>query len=179
MTENPSDPPFEDDTPAAPPTWGTADARVIADSLVALFPQGTASPSKGKKGHEAHGPLDWQHYTVAERVKFLGEIRASLPPTRLSELDLEQEVLLQYHSLTATQAEILSESDGKVAPNQLAALANTISSLLVRLSDRQKELYTTERLKRVEKALIDTVRELPTETLEKFLDAYKKALETL
>lgn len=122
-------------------------------------------------------PYNWKILSVAELIRFRDEITATLPPTSLADMNLEEEMLLQYHSLRAVQNEVLHDPD--VPVNQQAQISNSVSQVLTKLAEKQQEIYTSERLKRIESILIEAVQSLPTEVSEAFLTKYEEMLELL
>ena len=118
--------------------------------------------------------LNWSIYTVAELVRFRDEIGRALPPLQLSLLNLEQEVLLQYHTLRELQGEVLG--DGEVPVNQRAQVANSVAATLRTLGDQQIELYNSERFKDIENLLVRTLDKLPEDLAAEFLTGYEELL---
>jgi hypothetical protein len=128
----------------------------------------------GASATSSNRTLNWSIYTVAELVRFRDEIGRALPALELKHLNLEQEMLLQYHALRELQGDVLS--DGEVPVNQRAQVANSVASTLKTLGDLQIGLYSSERFKDVENLLIRTLDKLPEEQAAVFIDDYEKLL---
>lgn len=99
-------------------------------------------------------------------------IDAALPPISLTDINLESEILQQYRQSRALFTRI--QSDTAVPANQKAQLANSCSAILKQLLDMQAALYTAERLKAIEQALIKVMREMPRPEQEKFFENYER-----
>ena len=121
-------------------------------------------------------PFNWAMLTVPELVKFRDEITAVLPPLSIKEMDLEQQMLLQFHSLRALQNQVLE--DEQIPLNQRTQLANAGASSLAQLLAYQEKVYTQERFKRIENLLIKNLNKLPQEQAEAFLLDYEKIIAT-
>lgn len=128
---------------------------------------------------EPKGPkqLNWGIYTIIELIRFRDEITKLLPPLTLKEMNLEEEMLLQYHSLRALQNDVLE--DTQIALNQRAQVANAVANQLSKLADAQEKVYTQERFKAIESLMIRSLLRLPEETAADFLSQYEKLLASL
>jgi hypothetical protein len=143
-----------------------------------------AAPAGGKAGAktvieagagaERKPPYNWSLLTVAELVRFRDEINRTLPPTELSRLNLEEETLLQYHTLRELQSAVMDEKE--VPVNQRAQVANSVGAVLKNLGDQQITLYSSERFKAVENLLIRTLTKLPEDVARDFINDYEKIL---
>lgn len=125
-------------------------------------------------GAERKAPYNWSLLTVAELVRFRDEISRTLPPTELSKLNLEEETLLQFHTLRELQAAVMDEKE--VPVNQRAQVANSVGSILKSLGDQQITLYSSERFKDVENLLIRSLTKLPEDVARDFINDYEKIL---
>lgn len=119
-------------------------------------------------------PFNWKSLPVDLLIEYRQQIDAHLPPLNLREMNMEQEMLLQYHSLKALQVQVLNDTE--IPLNQRAQVANTVATNILRLAEMQTELFTSERLKLVEKLLIQTLNSLPTASAEAFLTEYRQKL---
>lgn len=107
-----------------------------------------------------------------------------LPPRAISEINMEEELLLQLASLRALSNKIAgvgSSDDGEggvvgVPLNQRAQLANSITTVLKSLIDRQVEVFSSERFKRIENLLIRHLRRQDGEFAKAFLDEYEQII---
>lgn len=66
--------------------------------------------------------------------------------------------------------------DTEIPANQLAQVSNSTAAVLQQLVKLQETVYSTERLKRIEQKLIETLNTLPPEVQEAFLEAYELIL---
>lgn len=122
------------------------------------------------------GQSRWKNYSTVELIQFLDEITGLLPPLELSKVNLERELLLQFHTVRAIQTEILDDDD--VEANKKATVANAVTSSLTKLADLQIALYNSERFKELENIMIHACKQLPEKQAAIFLEKYEKLLET-
>jgi hypothetical protein len=85
-----------------------------------------------------------------------------------------RELVLQVVALQALQNAVINDFD--IPANQRAQCASALSSALANLVKVQGDIYTSERFKKVEGLLIETLDVLPKEAQRKFLDAYEARL---
>lgn len=133
------------------------------------------NPYKADKLRKPVVELDVSQLTVEEILDFRGQLEAHLPAKSLKDLDLAKELVIQVLALQEMQRKALESEDTPV--NQLAQAANSLSAALVNLVKLQADVYSSERFKRIEQLLIETLQELPAEQQEKFLTAYESVLE--
>ncbi len=93
--------------------------------------------------------------------------------TRLQDLDLETEVLHNYNAAKQFLQDIDQES---IPANQVAQVINSITNILKDLVKMQTDLYDAERVKKLEAALINTLKTLPEEQQNAFFTRYERAL---
>lgn len=134
--------------------------------------KGVNSP-KGAKS----APFVWKSLPVTDLIRYYDEIREVLPPLSLDKMNLEEEMLLQFHTMRALQHEVLNDHDFPL--NQRVQAANSVASALAKLSERQSEVYTQERHKAIEALLIRHLNKLPEDVAEAFLKDYAKVLANL
>lgn len=120
-------------------------------------------------------PYNWSILTVAELVRFRDEITRALPALQLSVLNLEEEMLVQYHTLRELQASVMDEKE--VPANQRAQVANTVAATLRSLGDMQIDLYSSERFKDIENLMIRTLTRLPEDLAAEFIAEYEKLIK--
>lgn len=118
--------------------------------------------------------FNWKSYPVDELIRIRDEITQALPPIKLSEMDLENEMLLQFHSVRQLQTDCLS--DTTLPLNQRAQVSNSVSSVLTKLVELQSEVFSSERFKLIESILIRCLRTLPENVAVDFLTQYEDAL---
>lgn len=129
-------------------------------------------PNKAQKG--AKNTFNWSIYTVGELIRFRDEIGKQLPPMELEKMNLEQEMLLQLHTIRGVQNEIMD--DEEIPPNQKAQVATAVAQSLNKLAEMQIALYSSERFKKIENILIRTLTKLPEDLAMEFLTQYEKAI---
>lgn len=93
--------------------------------------------------------------------------------TRLQDLDLETEVLHNYNAAKQFLRDIDQES---IPANQVAQVINSVTGILKDLVKMQTDLYNAERVKKLEAALVGTIRTLPEEQQDAFFTRYERAL---
>lgn len=140
-----------------------------------LSPRFDSEPSKDSSSKESKAKYIFKGLPDHELVALRDEITQLLPPLELANINLEEEMLLQLRSTRSLQNEIIG--DHEVPVNQKAQVANSVSATLVKLSELQEKLYTTERLKRIEKSLITAVSKLPDDLIAEFMSNYKVILD--
>jgi hypothetical protein len=134
-------------------------------------PRSIAPPNNGQA---KEAPFEWKSLPTELLIQFHDEIRACLPPLSLTQMNLEEELLLQYHSLRSLQTLVLN--DDTLPLNQRAQVANSVVATLDRLVGAQEKVYSQERFKAIETALIRHLKRLPEATAEAFLVDYKAIL---
>lgn len=114
---------------------------------------------------------DIKDWTLDELLSLRSEIETLLPATKLKEMDLEKEMVLQYHKLQGLQTRVLE--DDRTPANQLAQIANSVTASLNQLVVMQTKHHTSERLKEIESRLIKALEKVPTNYLEEFFSWYE------
>lgn len=102
--------------------------------------------------------------------------KTALPPHKLQDIDLAQELVLQFMRVKELQVSTLA--DKGTPANQKAQVANSVAGILAQLTKLQTELHTAERLKLMESNLIKVLKDFP-DLSETFLAEYERSLETL
>ena len=64
--------------------------------------------------------------------------------------------------------------DEEVPANQKAQIANSCAGLLQQMTKSQSTIYSAERVKRMEVALLKSLHGMPQDVLEEFLERYEK-----
>ena len=116
-------------------------------------------------------------YTLQELLDLRARIERRLPARSLKDINLERELVLQVMALQQLQNSVIDDED--TPANQKAQVANSLSAALVNLVKLQGDVHSSERMKRIESILIDTLKDLPVEAVEAFLANYEQALEGL
>lgn len=137
-----------------------------------MFDESAHQPlGRGSNGIAAGFRLD--EMAPEQLIEVYEEVRKRLPPIQIAKMNVEEELLLQFHTIRKLQSEIIGE-DG-VAPNQKSQVANTVGNCLERIAKMQDEIYDSERFKRIESLLIRMLRKVPKEVAEEFLNDYEAA----
>jgi hypothetical protein len=118
--------------------------------------------------------VNWDLLSLEELLSAYADVQKRLPALELSQMNLEKELLLQFHTVRALQNRVMD--DEEVAVNQRAQVANSVASSLNRLADLQQTIYTSERFKMIEGALIRAMSKLPEKVSEKFLADYEQII---
>lgn len=92
----------------------------------------------------------------------------------LDELDVDNALLRHYYRVERLARDVLTDPD--IPPNQQAAVMNTLNSLLVQIAKTRTELYTAERMKRIEQTLLFVLKTLPKQQQQDFLEEYEREL---
>ena len=142
---------------------------MIDESKVKNLSSGSNSPGSAT--------FQWAHMPQETLLQCLDEIKAVLNSTSLVEMNMEEELVLQYRAVKALQGRVID--DLETPANQRAQVANAVASSLARLADLQMTIYTSERFKRIETLLIRHLRKLPEDMAAQFLDDYEELLEQL
>lgn len=101
------------------------------------------------------------------------EPRAEL--TELKQLNLDNELLQNYQSAKEYLEHI--RFDESTQPNQVAQVMNTINAILKEIVKMQTELYDAERVKKIESAIIATMKNQPEDVQRQFFEEYELALK--
>ena len=113
--------------------------------------------------------IDLDHYDTDELFLLRERVQAKLPVS-LASINLEDELLTQLRSSKA----LLVDSAESPA-NQRAQVSNSITTILKQLVELQNSITTTETIKRIERTLLQTLKEFPA-LQTPFLKAYEEAL---
>ena len=121
--------------------------------------------------------IDLSGLSMMGLLALRSRVHSLLPAVHLKDMDLSQELVLQVAALQELQR--LTMGAEEVPANQQAQVANSLSAALVNLVKLQGDVHTSERLKKIERILIESIQELPTDAQQRFLDAYQKGLEAV
>ncbi len=69
--------------------------------------------------------------------------------------------------------------NNRILPNQKALVLNSLTSIITQITRAQESLHNVETLKRLEDALIETLKTLPADAQAAFFDTYKAKLDSL
>ena len=125
------------------------------------------------RGEETSTPtFRWEALPVETLLRYLDEIRQVLPATTLLDMNMEEELILQFQAVRTLQNTILD--DESVPANQKAQVANSVASVLGSIADLQNKVYSSERFKRIETLLIRHLNKLPEDVAAAFLEDYEQ-----
>jgi hypothetical protein len=96
------------------------------------------------------------------------KVESRLGGLALTEVNLVKETLLQIKRAKVLQE--LATSEKGTPMNQRAQVQNSLAGLLTQLSKIQIELYSSERIKRIQNAVIRVVKTLPDPQQVAFFD---------
>jgi hypothetical protein len=92
----------------------------------------------------------------------------------LKNLDLAEELGMQYRDGMTLLASVREDKD--TPANQRAQVFNSVGAMLEKIIKLQKIVYDAERLKRMEAAILKTLKELPDDKKRLFFDLYGEYL---
>ena len=118
--------------------------------------------------------VDLHAMSVDQLIEMRRQIEDLLPVKDLKDLNLARELVLQVQALQALQQRVIEDLDTPV--NQVAQVANSLSSALINLVKLQTDVYNSERLKKIEADLVECLQNLPMEAQTAFFEKYEAAL---
>lgn len=119
---------------------------------------------------ETPGVVPMDQMEVRDLLELRARIDARLPATSLNQMNLEEELVIQYQTAKALQTSVLN---GGEEANKKAQTVNTCAAALQALVKMQAEYHTAERLKIIESRLIRALDRVPREYLEDFFAWYE------
>lgn len=122
-----------------------------------------------------HDLPDLSDKSVQELLDLRRAIDKALPSTSLQQMNLEEELVLQYHQVMELQTKTMSSEE--IPANQQAQVANAVAGILQQLVRMQSEFHTAERFKAMESLMLKYIKKLPIEVAEAFLDEYERLEE--
>lgn len=108
--------------------------------------------------------------TLQQLLDLRAEIDTRLPATALKNLNLEEELVIQFQVVKQLQTTTLASNEES---NKKAQVANTCAGVLQQLIRMQTEFHTAERLKNIESRLIKSLEVVPDKYLKEFFDWYE------
>ncbi len=126
----------------------------------------------GRGEETSTSPFRWSALPLETLLRYLDEIRQVLPATTLLDMNMEEELILQFQAVRTLQNTILD--DISVPANQKAQVANSVASVLGSIADLQNKVYSSERFKRIETLLIRHLNKLPEDVAAAFLEDYEQ-----
>lgn len=123
-------------------------------------------------GRRLKASFDVSLLSQSEIMNLMNRCREALPAMVLAEMNLEEELIVQYRTVQALQHDTLE--DNFVEPNKKASVVNACGSALSQIVKLQTDLHTAERFKTIEGLMIKAIKKLPHDVLEEFLDEYER-----
>jgi hypothetical protein len=115
---------------------------------------------------------DLEKMDVGQLLDLRQRIEALLPARKLADIDLEQEIVLQYLAAQALMQKTSIAVD--IPANQKAQVQNSCASILDQLLKMQTRIYSAERMKAIEQVLIKVLKTLPEEAQRQFFHDYER-----
>ena len=128
--------------------------------------------NRPKRVPNSGAKIVWASMGIDALLDAYGEIVKYLPPTELSKMNLEKELLMQFHIVQNLQTNVLA--DESIPPNQKAQVANTVAATLNKIVDMQQSVYEAERFKLIENALIRYLNSRGEDVAAKFIEEYER-----
>jgi hypothetical protein len=125
-------------------------------------------PETSKRANRGN-PLEG--YDLDGLLRLRQEIDGMLPARALKDLNLEEELVVQFLAVKSLQTSVLT--DEMTPANQKAQVAGQVASTLQQLVKMQTDLRKDEQLKRMETALMSALGLLPLEARELFFEEYE------
>jgi hypothetical protein len=131
------------------------------------------------KKHSAVEPAAEQAFSLLELdpkqlLALRSDIDRMLGMTSLTDIDIENEILVQLATAKQLQADTLVDSD--VPANQKAQTINSVAAILRELTKMQTELYNAERIKEIEAAVVSSMGPAPKDVKDAFFERYERLL---
>ena len=127
----------------------------------------------GLQDFDLHRPRkaasDLDGMSSADLIELHAKIEKKLGGTTLEEVNLVRETLLQMHRAKVLQ-EAASKAGEGIPLNQRAQVQNSLSNMLAQLGRMQIDLFTSERIKRIQGATIKVIKTLPKEAQNHFFE---------
>jgi hypothetical protein len=126
-----------------------------------------------------HTPTPQDTSSLAEMdpstlLRLRHEIDQRLGIVDLASLNIEQEIITQLQTAKILQTSVMD--DDAVPANQRAQTVNTVSSILIQLVKTQTDLYNAERIKELEAAIVQAMRDTSDEVKDQFFERYERLL---
>lgn len=106
--------------------------------------------------------------TREELLDLHSRIEQQIGGLELTQINLVKELLLQLHRGKALQEKASSANDAPL--NQRAQVQNSLGNAIKDLAKIQSELYSSERIKRIQSAVIKVVKTLPKPQQDHFFE---------
>jgi hypothetical protein len=118
--------------------------------------------------------VDLEGFTQEDLEDLRVELNGMLPSSRLRDVSMERELVQQLAVVHKLQRDVITDDD--TPANQKAQVAGQVANVLSVLSKLQVEVYSSERLKKLEATLIETIKTLPMDSQIEFMELYERNL---
>lgn len=134
------------------------------------------SPADQAKGDviDVNPDVNLDNFTLSDLLKLRADIDRRLPARSIRDIDLSRELVLQFLATQELQNAVIQ--DEKVPANQRAQTLNATAAVLGQIAKIQQDVYTTERLKRIESKLVETLKTFTQAQQEAFFAVYEEIL---
>ena len=120
---------------------------------------------------ETPGVVPIDEMDLQDLLELRAKIDAHLPATSLKDMNLEEELVIQFQTAKALQTSVIN---GNEEANKKSQTLNACAAALQNLIKMQAEYHTAERLKNIETRLIKALDKVPREYLVDFFEWYEK-----
>lgn len=134
----------------------------------------TFNTSNAQKPKNRPLDADLNHLNQEDLLNLRAQIDAKLTGIKLNDLDLVQETMFQLKKAKILQSQV--NEDEETPANQKAQIQNSLNNIITNLSKHQINLYTSERMKRMEGALIRVLKTLTKAEQTAFMESYGQEL---
>jgi hypothetical protein len=142
--------------------------------LDSLFDAPALSPGDEVAQLAAGSAPNLKELDVSQLYQLRQEVDGLLPPHKLTEVDLVEELLLQYQVAKTMLASVLTNPG--VPANQKAQVQNSCVGVLKQVTETQTRLYDAETIKCMEQALEKAFALVPQAAKEAFYERYSELL---
>lgn len=107
------------------------------------------------------------------------------PPQDLQQLDLQAELLDNYVLAKSFLQSLMSPDEDEngfttsESPNQIAAVINSVKGSLAEIIKMQTDVYNADRFKQIEQAMVSSLKLMPEDARQNFLDDYERILNNV
>lgn len=120
---------------------------------------------EGQNGSE----IDLDSMEQADLLHLRAQIEARLKNLTLEDVNLVKETLIQLQLARQLQADA-NKKDSATPMNQRAQVQNSLSNIITTLAKVQMELYTSERIKRIQSVVVKVMKRQSEEVQKAFFD---------
>lgn len=130
----------------------------------------TAPPAADQVPQKSADPLDG--LDIQGLLALRARIGTKLPPLSIAEMNLEEELVIQYYSAKALVAAVAG--DDLVPTNQKAQVQNSCAAILKTLADVKVAVFSAERVQAIQLALEKAFQGESEEVKKRFFERYAR-----